>query len=208
MVPSMKRRTGSILPEMAYDAYDNPGSMKLPYKLPNSGSPITMRFLVPPLAFTLLLLAPPMFAHDPAKSPPAIPTIVGDPVAADDGVLRQKAEALQHTSCNRYRYLEHPTSVADFVGGLVKDIRIVHFSPEGNAPSNEELRNTLGKVWQGKFQTASCFIDWAEGTSWSLEAVVEFYDGTQSGIVTDGSHVAFQDHDGNSWFVRLLPAAQ
>jgi hypothetical protein len=168
-----------------------------------------MRFLVPPIAPALLLLTLPMFAQNQAKSSPVVPTIAGDPVGADYGVLRQKAEALELKSCNGYyRYLAHPTSVADFVGGLVKDIRIVRFSPERNAPTNEELRGIVGEVWQGKFQTASCFIDWAEPTFWSLEAIVEFYDGTTSEIVTDGGHVAFQDRDGHGWFVSLLPAAQ
>ena len=149
-----------------------------------------------------------MFAQSQPKSPPVVPMIIGDPVAATSGLLRLKAEALQLKTCNGYeRYVDHPTSVADFVGGLVKDIRIVRFLPEGDTSANEELRNRIGKVWQGTFQGASCFIDWSEGNLWSIEAVVEFYDGTTSEIVTDGFHVAFQDHDGKSWFVRLLPAA-
>jgi hypothetical protein len=198
---------------VAYDAYDYSDSMNLPSKLTNSGSSISMRFLVSPIALALLLLTSPIFAQgkskDQAKSPAVVPTIVGYPIAADYGVLRQKAEALQLKSCNgHYRYLDRPTSVANFVGGLAKDIRIVRFSPKGNGPSNEELGNTVGNIWLGEFKSASCQIDWAEGALWSIEAVVEFYDGTTGKIVSDGGHVAFQDHDGNSWFVRLLPAAQ
>jgi hypothetical protein len=119
------------------------------------------------------------------------------------------AEAIQERDCNgRYRYLDRPTSVDQFVGGLVKEIRLVRFSQFGKPAEIEELRKMIGKAWQGKFQSASCMINWDEGASWSVEAVVEFYDGTESKIFSDGSHVAFQDHDGHGWFVRLLPSAQ
>jgi len=74
--------------------------------------------------------------------------------------------------------------------------------------TDEERRTSVKTVWQGEFQTASCFINWDEEASWSIEAVAEFYDGRQSELITDGSHVALQDHDGKSWFFRLLPAAQ
>jgi hypothetical protein len=98
--------------------------------------------------------------------------------------------------------------VADFVGGTVKDIRVVRFTRMRNSPTHEELRNSVRKVWQGEFQSASCQIGWAEVTPWSIEVIVEFEDGKRSELITGGSHVALQDRDGKSWFFRLLPAAQ
>ncbi|HMD39606.1 MAG TPA: hypothetical protein VKH15_10005 [Candidatus Acidoferrum sp.] len=43
---------------------------------------------------------------------------------------------------------------------------------------------------------------------WSIESILVFEDGKQGVLITDGSHVALKDHDGKSWFFRLLPAAQ
>jgi hypothetical protein len=45
---------------------------------------------------------------------------------SDFAELSQKAAALENPSCNGgYRRLDHPTVVADFVGGKAKAIRIV-----------------------------------------------------------------------------------
>lgn len=89
--------------------------------------------------------------------------ILGDPVATDSAELRQKAEALQSESCNgRYRYLDSPTSVADFVGETIKDIRVVRFARTRTSPTNEELRDSVREVWQGEFRSAACQINWAE----------------------------------------------
>jgi hypothetical protein len=41
-----------------------------------------------------------------------------------------------------------------------------------------------------------------------LEAVIEFEDGKRSALITDGEHVALQDHESKNWFFRLLPDAQ
>jgi hypothetical protein len=64
------------------------------------------------------------------------------------------------------------------------------------------------KVWQGSFQSADCGILWSEGNMWSIEFALEFEDGKQGLLITDGRHVALCDHDAKNWFFRLLPAAQ
>jgi len=141
---------------------------------------------------------------------PAI--IVDSPAASKYGEMTKAARELENPVCNGgYHFLEHSTTVGDFVGGKVKTIRVLRtapFRPLAKPPTQDETRQKLKRVWQGKFQQFACQIDWAEGTFWSIEAVVEFGDGKRSPVVTDGVHVALQDHNGNSAFLRLFPAAQ
>ena len=162
------------------------------------------------LIASLCLIGPSLLsAQNDSQSERPSPSITDNPVATDYRVLRTMAETLQGKDCNgHYRYLNQPASVAQFVGGLVKEIRLVRFAESDKSPQIEDLRKTIGNVWQGKFQSAFCMVAWDEGALWSIEAAVEFYDGAESKIFSDGNHVAFQDHDGRGWFVRLLPSAQ
>jgi hypothetical protein len=114
-------------------------------------------------------------------------------------------------SCNGgYRWLDHPTTVAQFAGGTVKTIRVIHYAGRiaAKPPSLEELRDTVAKVWQGKFQSAFCSIPWAEANWWTSESTLEFTDGKRGTLITDGVHVFLLDYNGNPWFFRLYPAAQ
>jgi hypothetical protein len=140
-----------------------------------------------------------------------LPPIVADSIVASDyGELRNVADRLEKGPCNgHYGYLE-PTTVSDYVGGPVKAIRLLRSAPlmAANRLSADELQQKVRLMWHGKFRSVSCQQMWAEGNFWSLEAVVEFEDGKRSPLITDGVHVALQDHNGNSAFFRLFPAAQ
>ena len=139
--------------------------------------------------------------------PPAI--VVDSAVVADYGEFARKVKTFENTSCNgAYRYSEQPRMVGELVGGKVSKIRVVHFSHVKSSLAPDELREFVKNVWEGRFQSASCGRTWEEATFWSVEAVVEFEDGKKSELIADGVHVALQDHAGNSWFFRLLPAAQ
>jgi hypothetical protein len=142
-----------------------------------------------------------------------LPAVVVDSVVVSDyGELVMAADRLESASCNgSYHYVEHPTTVGDFVSGKVKSIRVLRTArlrPGTTPPTADETRQKLKRVWRGKFQAAFCHIAWAERTFWSIEAVVEFEDGKRSTLITDGVHVAVQDHNGTSAFFRLFPAAQ
>jgi hypothetical protein len=142
-----------------------------------------------------------------------LPTIGVDSIVVSDyGELRRAADRLESASCNGgYHYLERPMTVGDFMGGRVKTIRVLRTAPlrpGTSPPTADETRRKLKRVWEGKFQAAFCQIAWAEMTLWSVEAVVEFEDGKRSPLITDGIHVALQDHNGNSAFFRVFPAAQ
>jgi hypothetical protein len=162
------------------------------------------------IALTLCFVAAGGAGQKPTKSPPAVPAIrVDSAVASDSGELNRKVRTLESPSCNGgYRYFDHPTVLADLVGGKANSIRVVRLAHRGNSPTPDELRATIKKVWQGTFRAGFCQIAWAEYTSWSIEAVIEFEDGKESTLVTDGVDVALQDHEGKSWFFRLYPAAQ
>jgi hypothetical protein len=161
------------------------------------------------LIFLAALFSSSASAQNNSEPSAPLPIINGIPVETGDKALRRMAEALEERSCNGPdRWFYFPTSVAESIGGKVKEIHIVRFVSDGTPPTIDAMRQTVGQVWQGKFQSPSCFINWAEGAMWSIEAIVLFDDGKAGEVYTDGFHVAFQDHNGHSWFVRLLPAAQ
>jgi hypothetical protein len=156
----------------------------------------------------------PLLNIEPLETSDAnLPAIAVDSLTVGDyGELAKAVNGLEKASCNGgYHYLEQPKAVGEFVGGRVKTIRVLRTAPfrPGIKPLTlDETRQEVKRVWQGKFKAAFCQIAWAEATFWSVQAVVEFDDGKRSPLITDGVHVALQDHDGNSAFFRLFPAAQ
>jgi hypothetical protein len=164
---------------------------------------------VEPWKLNLLL---PLLGLEPLEASDANlpPIIVDSMVASDYGELRTAADSVEKGPCGgHYGYLE-PTTVSDYVGGSVKAIRLLRSAPLMAATrlGADEVQQKISLLWLGKFRGVSCRPMWAEGNFWSLEAVVEFEDGRRSRLFTDGVHVALQDHNGNSAFFRLFPAAQ
>jgi hypothetical protein len=155
-----------------------------------------------------VLVAHFLFARDSSGSKATAPKIRLDVTSTASAELDRDAKALGSSPNAGYRRLDHPETVADFVGGKVKDIRVVGFT--GSRISRERIdpRILVRKVWAGEFQDAYGYQAWDEVTLWTVEAIVDFDDGKESELITDGMHVALQDHDGKSWFFRLLPAAQ
>jgi hypothetical protein len=163
-------------------------------------------------AFAWFLIVIVLCSQGDAKAQGSSPKVVVEAVVSDTDELRKVAESLSGGCGGGYRILEHPTTVGEFEGGNVKSIRVVRFA---NTPASlhvkslqKDLQKELLKVWNGKFQDVYCYVAWDEGVFWYMEAEVEFEDGKRSLLVTDGSHVALQDHDGKGWYFRLLPAAQ
>jgi len=157
------------------------------------------------LALPLLLLSgissSTSIAQSKAQSADATPEIAIDASASStvDEIGRHVAIA-DVNSCNGgYRWLDHPTTVKDFVGRRVKTIRVIHYAARLGAkpPSLEEVRDTVLKVWQGKFQSAFCSLPWSEPSWWTSESTLEFEDGKRGTLITDGVHVFLRDHDGN-----------
>ena len=154
------------------------------------------------------LLAPPSLTQAVAARSESAPQIL-----IDRDVVRVSSIALKFRPSpipcgDQNRWFDRPTQVGSLVGGWVKDIRVIRYVPREGLSKEDEIRDLVGKVWQGEFQSASCYIMWAEGTPWSVAAVIEFADGKRATLVTDGSHVEVQDHEGRYWYMRLLPAAQ
>jgi len=143
-----------------------------------------------------------------AKAQGSSPRIRVDAVASEFSVLDADAKALSAGCGGGYRILEHPTAVGEFEGENVKAIRVVRFARSQTSQPRKELQQNFLKVWQGKFQAVYCYLPWDELALWSIEAEVEFQDGKRGTLITDGMHVALQDHDGKGWYFRLLPAAQ
>jgi hypothetical protein len=164
-------------------------------------------------SLTLAWLALPSLsqAQNPANARSDSPTIlVGSATVADNGELAAQVKTMEGVSCgDTSRRVNQPTAVKDFVGGRVKTIRVVHYARERNFSKPVEVRALVSKVWQGSFmEQAACDILWDEMAFWSIESALEFKDGKKGLLITDGSHVALRDHDGQNWFFRLEPSAQ
>jgi hypothetical protein len=134
------------------------------------------------LAFTWLLAVNNLCSQVPVQSSVPSPTVLtGSAASGQLEELRRDAEALESAGCNgQYIYLDHPTTVGDFIGGKATGIRVVRFAQQFNSRNQRELPEVLREVWDGRFQSASCQISWAEVTLWSIAAVVEFDDGKHS----------------------------
>ena len=171
----------------------------------NLTTPIVVRIFALPLALASLLLSPQLRSQAAANSP----AILVDPLPADSAELNRKVKALESSTCNgQYRYHDPPSGWQNSSAERSEIFRVVSCRARQSSHTNQELRNLVEKVWQGQFHSAACQINWAEFTFWSIEALAESEDGNQAELITDGSHVAVRDHDGSSWFLRLLPAAQ
>jgi hypothetical protein len=153
----------------------------------------------------LLSLAIPLLAQAPTPK-----LMIDARELADYSVIARRIKDFEHLPCktNATKYNTHAINISDFVGAKVSRIFVLHTAPKEKPFTNAELTALLIKVWQGQFQSASCYIPWAEATYWSVGAAMEFTDSSQAGLLTDGTHVAIQNHSGQTFFLRLLPAAQ
>jgi hypothetical protein len=153
----------------------------------------------------LVCVASAVQGHNRAKSEEVVPKILVNSVQLIDfGEINQSVKTLEQPTCANSRDSELLT-VANLVGGKVKVIRVTRTLRLKNSPKKKKLKETLRKVWRGKFQGADCRILWDEVVLWSIQSVLEFEDGKKGTLLTDGLHVALQDHDGKVWFFRLMP---
>jgi hypothetical protein len=98
-------------------------------------------------------------------------------------------------------------SLGELAGGKLKAIHVVRAERYKGAPAPraEQVRTNVEKVWLRRFGWMACQIGWSEGMTWSgwlVEAELEFEDGKKGLLITDGLHVALQDHEGHNWFLR------
>jgi hypothetical protein len=150
------------------------------------------------------------YAQSGGHSEADLPIIVLDSATvADYGEFSARVESLERATCNGpSRHFEKPMVVKDFVGAKVRTIRVIRYLRMSEAPKPYEIRKLIRNVWDGSFQSAACGIFWSEGGAWSIECALEFQDGKQGLLITDGVHIALRDHEGKNWFFRLLPAGQ
>jgi hypothetical protein len=100
-------------------------------------------------------------------------------------------------------------SIESFIGGKVRQIRVVRVAGSGYiSPAERELvRQQVRRVWFSMLRPPSPGIMWAEATNWNVEAMVDFEDGQHISIwMDDWMHVKVQDRDCRVWFARLKPA--
>ncbi len=149
-------------------------------------------------------------AQEHAHITSALPTIVlSSARTTDNASMAAFANGMNQAACNAGpAYSQQPISVEAIAGAKVKRIVIGHIDQSKTPIRPEQIQDTVEQVWTGTFQTRSCHILWAEATFWTLQADLEFEDGSVGLLLTDGHHVALRDRNGNNWFLRLLPAAQ
>ena len=137
---------------------------------------------------------------------PKAPIDTSGMTTGEFGEIPGKARAMDDAnSCGQRKWEElTPFRLEQLAGGKVKRIRVLRaeaykISP---APKVEDVRATIDKVWSQKFVWMACRIAWDEAALWSIQAELDFEDGKKGVLITDGWHVALQDHDGHNWFVR------
>ena len=166
-----------------------------------------------PTRFTLLACIFVCFVLTRAQGQSSVPLpkIVLHSAVSDDGTLiTADVERLNHTDCGQVpRRYNSETNISDLAGGKVKRIRVLRAVSNFKPAKPEEIRRTLLKVWLSTtLECCACGQEWAEGTFWSIDAALEFADGKKGVLITDGTHVAMQDHDGNKLFFRISPFAK
>jgi hypothetical protein len=149
------------------------------------------------------------YAQNPSAPEPSSPPILVDsatPVSRQE--LSEKVSSIERTSCSQPECrIYNPITVAEFAGTpKVKSIRVLHYARLNPPLDPKDLQKTLRRVWESSlYETPSCGIVWSEVTFWSIEASLDFDDGKQGLLITDGSHIALRDHDSHTWFFRLPP---
>ncbi len=142
----------------------------------------------------------------PKKEENRAPIVTDGMTTGEFGQILEKARAMEKAkSCGqRIRERGKPFSLEELAGAKVKRIRVVRAETYKiwPAPKPEQAREMIEKVWSRKFGWMACQIEWDEGALWSVEAELEFEDGKKGALITDGWHVAIQDHEGHNWFGR------
>jgi hypothetical protein len=130
-------------------------------------------------------------------------------------ISKERPGASENRSCGSFSHLNPSvsgscefrpdTTIEQFVGGKVKQVRVVRFwgMPKTTVAN---IRDEVRRVWLGPFCCPRTAIMWSEGNMWNVQAIVEFEDGTHRSFLTDGVHVQVEDRNGRFWFIRLRPA--
>jgi hypothetical protein len=128
-------------------------------------------------------------------------------IADESGQIFIKVRAMEAAkSCGQKKWREDtPLSLEQLAGAKVERIRVVMASGRfkgRHAPKPEEVRATVQKMWSRKFGWMTCQVEWDEPVLWYIQAELGFKDGNKGVLITDGRHVALQDHDGHNWFLE------
>jgi hypothetical protein len=68
------------------------------------------------------------------------------------------------------------------------------------------VRVMLLELTRRELEQPTGAIDWDEGNNWGIEATIEFSQGPNWRLFTDGSHTCLVDEAGQPWFFRISPA--
>ncbi len=177
------------------------------------GPPRTMRSLSksPALKLEQIIVEPKVLAENSSPIKEKVKRGL-EPCCCPGKVIESPADPaiFDMDTYSEYTFAFKPDiSIARFYGAKVKAIRVTRFHYQfwqGGTVSLAQIRAQVLKVWNGTFSYASPRINWAEGNEWNIEASVEYEDGTNSSLVTDGMHVEVESQDGRHWFRRLRPA--
>jgi len=141
-------------------------------------------------------------AQEPGKKKTS-PAVDASGMTTDRGGIPGKLRAMDDGKHCGGRTLPMGQSITleELAGGKVKTIRLVS-AEELRGWTPKEAREVVEKVWSKQFGWMACQIQWDEGFGFAVEAVLDFEDGKQGLMITDGTHVGLQDHEGNHWFLR------
>lgn len=133
-----------------------------------------------------------------------------DPRRAGDGCVNRFSVASQkdaQAKVARLRAGKTPVSVAQFLGGPIKLVRVVYADPKagGFAKARSLVRDVLAAplLAPGVSSEPRLFPDWAEEDGATARALVIFEDGTVGRAETDGTHLFLEDSAGTFWWYRF-----
>ena len=69
-------------------------------------------------------------------------------------------------------------------------------------PSPTLLNKMLLRVWNTKVGQPTQWINWAEGSFWSVECKIELENGKFATLITDRGHFCYQNAEGYRWFFK------
>jgi hypothetical protein len=99
---------------------------------------------------------------------------------------------------------------ASLAGAPVLRIRVTslpalpHPSKESEKKQWSEAVARILKVWNAD-SSAAGGVFWDEYTLWSISAVIEYANGREGSLLTNGTHSKFQDTLGYHWYLRTVP---
>ena len=137
-----------------------------------------------------------------------VPIGAKDPSASSKaGLPTPRAQENYNGSLRRFSWGDTPTGLRSlFPDRQIRRITVIRYVAGWDAQTQEVVRRKLFELTRRELEPPMSQILWSEMTTWSIQATMEFSEGSIVQILTDGSHTCVIDEAGKPWFFRISPA--